>query len=180
MSQQILLTLNDTAGNALGQYNINTAGSALHIQAVDGAYYQFTDPMTGIGPEGIITEREGDNLLVSFDEGTDLVIENYFAQNEPGALVGMQADGGLFSYPVATAPEHVLAEEIAASQALGSEQPVWAPLGVLGAVGLVAAGIGHRGEHAQAAHFGQAIEQAVTPGGLARGGFAQPYGFAVV
>ncbi|RKW12388.1 MAG: hypothetical protein D8H94_11675, partial [Cardiobacterium sp.] len=142
MSQQILLTLNDTAGNALGQYNINTAGSALHIQAVDGAYYQFTDPMTGIGPEGIITEREGDNLLVSFDEGTDLVIENYFAQNEPGALVGMQADGGLMSYPVATAPEHVLAEEIAASQALGSEQPVWAPLGVLGAVGLVAAGIG--------------------------------------
>jgi len=104
MSQQILLTLNDTAGNALGQYNINTAGSALHIQAVDGAYYQFTDPMTGIGPEGIITEREGDNLLVSFDEGTDLVIENYFAQNEPGALVGMQADGGLMSYPVATAP----------------------------------------------------------------------------
>ncbi|WP_048716426.1 VCBS domain-containing protein, partial [Cardiobacterium hominis] len=142
MSQQILLTLNDTAGNALGQYNINTAGSALHIQAVDGAYYQFTDPMTGIGPEGIITEREGDNLLVSFDEGTDLVIENYFAQNEPGALVGMQADGGLMSYPVATAPEHVLAEEIAASQTLGSEQPVWAPLGVLGAVGLVAAGIG--------------------------------------
>ena len=142
MSQQILLTLNDTAGNALGQYNINTAGSALHIQAVDGAYYQFTDPMTGIGPEGIITEREGDNLLVSFDEGTDLVIENYFAQNEPGALVGMQADGGLFSYPVATAPEHVLAEELAASQTLGSEQPVWAPLGVLGAVGLVAAGIG--------------------------------------
>ncbi|WP_314261593.1 Ig-like domain-containing protein, partial [Cardiobacterium hominis] len=142
MSQQILLTLNDTAGNALGQYNINTAGGALQIQAVDGAYYQFTDLATGIGPEGIITEREGDNLLVSFDEGTDLVIENYFAQNEPGALIGMQADGGLMSYPVATAPEHVLAEEIAASQALGSEQPVWAPLGVLGAVGLVAAGIG--------------------------------------
>ena len=75
MSQQILLTLNDTAGNALGQYNINTAGGALQIQAVDGAYYQFTDLATGIGPEGIITDARGDNLLVSFDEGTDLVIE---------------------------------------------------------------------------------------------------------
>ena len=113
MSQQILLTLNDTAGNALGQYSINTAGSALHIQAVDGVYYQFTDTATGIGPEGLITERQGDNLLVSFDEGTDLIIENYFAPGQgQGALVGTQADGGLFSYPVAAAPEHVLAEEI--------------------------------------------------------------------
>ena len=76
MSKQITLTLNDASGNPIGQYNINTAGSALHIEAVDGAYYQFTDQTTGIGPEGLITEREGDNLLVSFDEGTDLVIEN--------------------------------------------------------------------------------------------------------
>ena len=142
MSKQITLTLNDASGNAIGQYNINTAGSPLHIEAIDGAYYQFTDAATGIGPEGIITERVNDDLLVSFDEGTDLVIENYFAQSQPGALVGLQADGGLTSYPVATAPEHVLAEQIAAEQTLGSDQPVWAPLGVLGAVGLVAAGIG--------------------------------------
>ena len=142
MSKQITLTLNDASGNPIGQYNINTAGSALHIEAVDGAYYQFTDQTTGIGPEGLITEREGDNLLVSFDDGVDLVIENYYGQSQPGALVGLQADGGLTSYPVATAPEHVLAEQIAAEQTLGSDQPVWAPLGVLGAVGLVAAGIG--------------------------------------
>ena len=142
MSKQITLTLNDASGNAIGQYNINTAGSPLHIEAIDGAYYQFTDAATGIGPEGIITERVNDDLLVSFDEGTDLVIENYFAQSQPGALVGLQADGGLTSYPVATAPEHILAEQIAAEQTLGSDQPVWAPLGVLGAVGLVAAGIG--------------------------------------
>jgi len=143
MAKQITLALKDNAGNTIGQYNINTAGSALHIQAIDGVYYQFTEQATGIGPESIITERVGDNLLVSFDDGTDLVIENYFTQGQ-GALVGTQADGGLFDYPVATAPEHVLASEIEASQAFAAEQgqPVLAPLGVAGGIGLIAAAIG--------------------------------------
>ena len=108
---QFNLTLKDAAGNAVGQYNIETAGAAQHIQAVDGVYYQITDLATGIGPESIITDRVGDNLLVSFDrdQSADLVIENYFSQGQPGALVGLQENGGLFNYPVATMPEHVLA-----------------------------------------------------------------------
>ena len=58
MSQQILLTLNDTAGNALGQYSINTAGSALHIQAVDGVYYHFTDTATGMANRDVAAVGE--------------------------------------------------------------------------------------------------------------------------
>jgi len=113
---QYNLTLKDAAGNAIGQYNIETAGAAQHIQAVNGAYYQITDLATGIGPDSIITDRVGDDLLISFDrdQSADLVIENYFSQGQPGALVGLQENGGLFNYPVATMPEHVLAEQIAA------------------------------------------------------------------
>ena len=138
---QFNLTLKDAAGNAVGQYNIETAGAAQHIQAVDGVYYQITDLATGIGPESIITDRVGDNLLVSFDrdQSADLVIENYFSQGQPGALVGLQENGGLFNYPVATMPEHVLAEEIAAADTLNADtSSTVTPLAILGGVALVA------------------------------------------
>ena len=141
---QFNLTLKDAAGNAVGQYNIETAGAAQHIQAVDGVYYQITDLATGIGPESIITDRVGDNLLVSFDrdQSADLVIENYFSQGQPGALVGLQENGGLFNYPVATMPEHVLAEEIAAADTLNADtSSTVTPLAILGGVALVAGGI---------------------------------------
>ena len=141
---QFNLTLKDAAGNAVGQYNISTSGAAQHIQAVDGVYYQITDLATGIGPESIITDRVGDDLLVSLDrdQSTDLVIENYFKQSEPGALVGLQENGGLFSYRVATVPEHVLAEEIAAASEINADTPsAITPLAILGGVALVAGGI---------------------------------------
>ena len=141
---QYNLTLKDAAGNAISQYNIETAGAAQHIQAADGVYYQITDLATGIGPESIITDRVGDDLLVSFDrdQSADLVIENYYSQGGQGALVGLQENGGLFSYPVASVPEHVLAEEIAAAGALEADTAsTITPLAVLGGVALVAGGI---------------------------------------
>ena len=141
---QYNLTLKDAAGNAIGQYNIETAGAAQHIQAVNGAYYQITDLATGIGPDSIITDRVGDDLLISFDrdQSADLVIENYYSQGGQGALVGLQENGGLFSYPVASVPEHVLAEEIAAAGALEADTAsTITPLAVLGGVALVAGGI---------------------------------------
>ena len=120
---QYNFTLKDAAGNTLSQYNIETAGAAQHIQAVNGAYYQITDLATGIGPDSIITDRVGDDLLISFDrdQSADLVIENYYSQGGQGALVGLQENGGLFNYPVASVPEHVLAEEIAAAGALEAD-----------------------------------------------------------
>ena len=137
---QITLTLNDSSGRAVAQYNLDTAGSALHIPAENGVSYQFTDLATGLGPQNITTAQQGSDLLVSFDSGTDLVIENYFGQGQ-GALVGVNADGGLTSYPVTAAPEHALASEIAAGQTLGSDQPPLAPLAVVGGIGLIAGGI---------------------------------------
>ncbi|MFC2278632.1 MAG: hypothetical protein ACFNUL_05290, partial [Cardiobacterium hominis] len=137
---QITLTLNDSSGRAVAQYNLDTAGSALHIPAENGVSYQFTDLATGLGPQNITTAQQGSDLLVSFDSGTDLVIENYFGQGQ-GALVGVNADGGLTSYPVVAAPEHALASEVAAGQTLGSDQPPLAPLAVVGGIGLIAGGI---------------------------------------
>ena len=137
---QITLTLNDSSGRAVAQYNLDTAGSALHIPAENGVSYQFTDLATGLGPQNITTAQQGSDLLVSFDSGTDLVIENYFGQGQ-GALVGVNADGGLTSYPVTAAPEHALASEVAAGQTLGSDQPPLAPLAVVGGIGLIAGGI---------------------------------------
>ena len=92
---QYNLTLKDAAGNTLSQYNIETAGAAQHIQAINGAYYQITDLATGIGPDSIITDRVGDDLLISFDrdQSADLVIENYYSQGGQGALVGLQENG---------------------------------------------------------------------------------------
>ena len=141
---QYNLTLKDAAGNTLSQYNIETAGAAQHIQAVNGAYYQITDLATGIGPDSIITDRVGDDLLISFDrdQSADLVIKNYYSQGGQGALVGLQENGGLFNYPVASVPEHVLAEEIAAAGALEADTAsTIPPLAVLGGVALVAGGI---------------------------------------
>ena len=137
---QITLTLNDSSGRAVAQYNLDTAGSALHIPAENGVSYQFADLATGLGPQNITTAQQGSDLLVSFDSGTDLVIENYFTQGQ-GALVGVSADGGLTSYPVVAAPEHALASEVAAGQTLGSDQPPLAPLAVVGGIGLIAGGI---------------------------------------
>ena len=137
---QITLTLNDSSGRAVAQYNLDTAGSALHIPAENGVSYQFTDLATGLGPQNVTTAQQGSDLLVSFDSGTDLVIENYFGQGQ-GALVGVNADGGLTSYPVTAAPEHALASEVAAGQTLGSDQPPLAPLAVVGGIGLIAGGI---------------------------------------
>ena len=143
MSRQIAIEILNAANERIGQYSLNTVGSPQHIQAVSGASYQFMDPATRLGPERIITDRVGDDLLVSFerDQSADLVIKNYFSQGQ-GALVGLQENGGLFNYPVASVPEHVLAEEIAAAGTLEADTAsTITPLAILGGVALVAGGI---------------------------------------
>ena len=149
----IALVLKTAEGNTIARYDLNTARVA-QIDAVNGAYYQFTDAATGTGPVRIDTARSGDDLLISFDNsnGTDLIIKDYFARGE-GALVGMQNNGELYRYPVIVTPEHVLAEHIetAPAYASGAEGAVAAGssggsstlgvLGTIGAVGLVAGGI---------------------------------------
>ena len=98
MSRQITLEIHNAANDVIGQYQLDTAGKTQHIQAVNGASYQFTDLATGLGPQHITTAKQGSDLLVTFDSGSNLIIENYFTQGQ-GALVGINADGGLISYP---------------------------------------------------------------------------------
>jgi len=61
MNRSIALEIHDTAGNTIAQYHLESAGGAQHIDAVSGAYYQFTDLTTGLGPEGLSTARAGED-----------------------------------------------------------------------------------------------------------------------
>ena len=116
-------------------------GAPQHIAAMNGAYYQFTDAASGLAPEGLITKRQGDDLYITFDDGTDLIIDHYFSQGQ-GALVGQQANGGLRNYPVASLGEHELAAEVAAAPAASAPDTAGkAGLAVLGGLALVGGGI---------------------------------------
>ena len=74
---RITLTLKNPAGDTLATHALDTSGAPQHIEAMHGAYYQFTDAASGNGPEQLITERKGDDLYIAFDDGTDLIIDHY-------------------------------------------------------------------------------------------------------
>ena len=137
---RITLTLKDPAGDALATHTLGTSGTPPHIEAMRGAYYQFTDEASGLAPEELITTRKGDDLYISFDDGTGLIIDHYFSQGQ-GALVGLQANGGLYNYPVAAMSEHELAAEIAAAQTFAPDTVDTAGLAALGGLALLGGGI---------------------------------------
>ena len=136
----ITLTLKNPAGDTFATHALDTSGAPQHVEAMHGAYYQFTDVASWIGPEQLVTERKGDDLYIAFDDGTDLIIDHYFSQGQ-GALVGTQANGGLHNYPVAALSEHELAAEVAAAQAFAPNTVDKAGLAALGGLALVGGGI---------------------------------------
>ena len=137
----ITLALKTPTGDTLATHALDTTGAPQHIAAMNGAYYQFTDAASGLAPEGLITKRQGDDLYITFDDGTDLIIDHYFSQGQ-GALVGQQANGGLRNYPVAALGEHELAAEIAAAPAVSAPDTAGkVGLAVLGGLALVGGGI---------------------------------------
>ena len=137
----ITLALKTPTGDTLATHALDTTGAPQHIAAMNGAYYQFTDAASGLAPEGLISKRQGDDLYITFDDGTDLIIDHYFSQGQ-GALVGQQANGGLRNYPVATLGEHELAAEVAAAPAASAPDTAGkAGLAVLGGLALVGGGI---------------------------------------
>ena len=79
MSRQITLEIHNAANDVIGQYQLDTAGKTQHIQAVNGASYQFTDLATGLGPQHITTTKQGSALLVPFACGSHPIHENYFS-----------------------------------------------------------------------------------------------------
>ena len=136
----ITLTLKNPAGDTFATHALDTSGAPQHVEAMHGAYYQFTDVASWIGPEQLVTERKGDDLYIAFDDGTDLIIDHYFSQGQ-GALVGTQANGGLYNYPVAALSEHELAAEVTTAQAFAPNTVDKAGLAALGGLALVGGGI---------------------------------------
>lgn len=93
----IILILKSRSGVTLDLFFIDTAAAPLYVEAVGGAYYQFSDEATGFAPPRLQTVREGDALRVSFDDGPALVIGHYFSRGA-GALIGLQEGGGMRRY----------------------------------------------------------------------------------
>ena len=93
----IILILKSRSGVTLDLFFIDTAAAPLYVEAVGGAYYQFSDEATGFAPPRLQTAREGDALRVSFGDGPALVIGHYFSRGA-GALIGLQEGGGMRRY----------------------------------------------------------------------------------
>ncbi|WP_171261374.1 beta strand repeat-containing protein [Acinetobacter indicus] len=132
------------------------------IQAKKNVNYEFVDVATQFAPENIKTKRVGNDLHVSFEDDSkrafdaDLIIEDYY--NNDGSstnlLIGLHENGSYYAYvPESGLQEHavsLLAEEMAAGQALGGEaliaaaytfNPYWL-LALIPLAGLAAAGSG--------------------------------------
>ena len=173
MSKNITLNINNSKSTIETMQFKTASGQALRIPAQNKVNYQFIDDATGFGPENIMTKRVGDNLEIAF-EGTDisnpdLIIEGYYADAaaaESGSiLVGQHENGSMYPYvPESTMQEEavtMLAEDVAAGQALGGEliaagalSPLW---GAAGAASLAAIG-----GAASASKGGRDTNQALT------------------
>lgn len=137
MAKQIVVTLakiKDSPTNAeiVNQYNIQSGTGAIRIQAVDDIYYHLTDANTTFAPENIMAQRVGDDLHVAFEgeniANPDLIIEDYYKLAPNGhknLLIGMHENGSFYPYVPESAQTadavHLLAEQVAAGQALGGE-----------------------------------------------------------
>ena len=103
------------------------------IQAKKNVNYEFIDAATQFAPENIKTKRVGNDLHVAFEDDrkhpfeTDLIIEDYYNQDgtSTNLLIGLHENGSYYAYvPESGLQEHavsLLADEIAAGQALGGE-----------------------------------------------------------
>ncbi|WP_256821909.1 BppU family phage baseplate upper protein, partial [Rodentibacter trehalosifermentans] len=108
-------------------------GDTLVIEARDKSNYQLIDDQTGFGPQNIIAKREGKDLKIFLEDGDmnpDVVIKGYYgdenSEDVTNLIVGQHENGGIYAY----VPESglkadavsMLAEEVAAPQALGGEE----------------------------------------------------------
>ena len=138
---------------------------------MDNVYYQLTDLSTQYGPENIMTQRVGNDLYIAFEgesiDNPSLIIDGYYSLNPNGSknlLVGQHENGSFYPYIPESAQQadavHMLADHVAAGQALGGDShfagilPVssggvggsvnpWAIIGGLAVIGGLAALIAH-------------------------------------
>ncbi|TCP92043.1 hypothetical protein EDC44_12920, partial [Cricetibacter osteomyelitidis] len=106
-------------------------GNQLTIEARDKSNYQLIDDQTGLGPQNIIVKREGNDLKIFLEDGdmsADVIIKNYYDQTEntSNLLVGEHENGNIYAYVpesgMKTDAVSMLAEQVAAPQALGGEE----------------------------------------------------------
>ncbi|OOF87672.1 hypothetical protein BKG93_00740 [Rodentibacter ratti] len=120
-----------SAKKVITSHQINP-GDTLVIEARDKSNYQLVDDQTGLGPQNIIAKREGKDLKIFLEDGDmnpDVVIKDYYgdenSEEVTNLIVGQHENGGIYAY----VPESglkanavsMLAEEVAAPQALGGE-----------------------------------------------------------
>ncbi|MFC3112139.1 cell wall anchor protein, partial [Rodentibacter caecimuris] len=109
-----------------------TQGEMLVIEARDKSNYQLIDNQTGLGPQNIIAKREGKDLKLFLEDGdmsADVVIKGYYgdenSEEVSNLIVGQHENGGIYAYVPESGLKSdavsMLAEEVAAPQALGGE-----------------------------------------------------------
>ncbi|BFU62961.1 hypothetical protein THUN1656_17230 [Rodentibacter abscessus] len=121
-----------SAKKVIASHQINQ-GDALVIEARDKSNYQLIDDQTGLGPQNIITKREGKDLKIFLEDGdmnADVVIKNYYGNDQSeevtNLLVGQHENGNMYAYVPESGLKSdavsMLAEEVVAPQALGGEE----------------------------------------------------------
>ncbi|WP_425271816.1 GA-like domain-containing protein, partial [Rodentibacter heidelbergensis] len=87
----------------MASHKINQA-EQLIIEARAKSNYQLIDDKTGFAPDNIITQRDGKNLKIHFNDGDmseDIIIKNYYT-DETGEttnlLVGQHENGRIYAY----------------------------------------------------------------------------------
>lgn len=151
------------AKGTVTKHTIDTAGNKTTVidAPKQAAWIEFIDAKSGISPQKIITKRQGDDLLVYFEQGEsepDLIIKNYYANDELPPILGVDSQGAYHAYVAELAQPELaldkLASGVTAAQVLSSEAynmaafPWWHVGGIaagLGLVGLVAGGGGSGG-----------------------------------
>ena len=125
----IILKINN-ASETVQSINLNTnLKQAVRVQAQNDVNYQLIDQNTGYAPENITTKRVGNDLQIAFEgsdiEQPDLIIEDYYDQDNSNLLVGTHENGNLYPYVpetgVQTDAVTLLAQEVSVGQALGGE-----------------------------------------------------------
>lgn len=151
------------AKGTVTKHTIDTAGNKTTVidAPKQAAWIEFIDAKSGISPQKIITKRQGNDLLVYFEQGEsepDLIIKNYYANDELPPILGVDSQGVYHAYVAELAQPELaldkLASGVTSAQVLSSEAynmaafPWWHVGGIaagLGLVGLVAGGGGSGG-----------------------------------
>ncbi|WP_159990710.1 hypothetical protein [Pelistega ratti] len=121
-----------SAKKVIANHNINQ-GEVLVIDARANSNYQLIDDATGFAPQNIIAKREGKDLKIFLEDGNlnaDIVIQGYYGddQNEEvsNLIVGQHENGNIYAYVPESGEKldavSMLADEVAAPQALGGEE----------------------------------------------------------